>query len=106
MYPDKKITIAIDGYSSTGKSTIAKQIAKELGYVYVDSGAMYRAVTLYCINNNFITNNIVDEIKNGSIGLLINTPHGSKSEHDDSEIRKAAIRHNVPYIHKLLMVLL
>ena len=42
--------------------------------------------------------NIVDEIKNGSIGLLINTPHGSKSEHDDSEIRKAAIRHNVPYI--------
>ena len=42
--------------------------------------------------------NIVDEIKNGSIGLLVNTPHGSKSEHDDSEIRKAAIRHNVPYI--------
>ncbi|WP_300465197.1 carbamoyl-phosphate synthase large subunit [Desulfobacula sp.] len=42
--------------------------------------------------------NIVDEIKNGSIELLVNTPHGSKSEHDDSEIRKAAIRHNVPYI--------
>jgi len=41
----QKITIAIDGYSSTGKSTIAKQIAKELGYIYVDSGAMYRAVT-------------------------------------------------------------
>ncbi|MFY7758953.1 MAG: (d)CMP kinase, partial [Flavobacterium stagni] len=41
----KKITIAIDGFSSTGKSTLAKQLAKELGYVYVDTGAMYRAVT-------------------------------------------------------------
>lgn len=50
-----KITIAIDGYSSTGKSTVAKQIAKELGYVYVDSGAMYRAVTLYAIQNGLIS---------------------------------------------------
>ena len=41
----KKITIAIDGYSSTGKSTIAKKLAKSLGYIYVDSGAMYRGVT-------------------------------------------------------------
>ncbi|MEZ4797297.1 MAG: (d)CMP kinase [Flavobacteriaceae bacterium] len=52
-----KITIAIDGYSSTGKSTIAKQIAKELGYIYVDSGAMYRAVTLYALQNGFISEN-------------------------------------------------
>lgn len=50
-----KITIAIDGFSSTGKSTIAKQLAKKLAYSYVDSGAMYRAVTLYAMNNNFIT---------------------------------------------------
>lgn len=50
----KKITIAIDGYSSTGKSTIAKQLAKALGYVYVDTGAMYRAVTLFAMRNDFI----------------------------------------------------
>lgn len=50
----KKITIAIDGYSSTGKSTLAKQLAKALGYVYVDSGAMYRAVTLFAMRNGFI----------------------------------------------------
>lgn len=50
----RKITIAIDGFSSTGKSTIAKQLAKQLGYIYVDSGAMYRAVTLYAMQHNFI----------------------------------------------------
>lgn len=44
-----KITIAIDGYSSCGKSTMAKDLAREIGYIYIDSGAMYRAVTLYCI---------------------------------------------------------
>ena len=44
---DKRITVAIDGFSSTGKSTIAKQLASKLGYVYVDSGAMYRAMTLF-----------------------------------------------------------
>ncbi len=50
----KKITIAIDGFSSTGKSTLAKQLAKALGYVYVDTGAMYRAVTLFAMQNGFI----------------------------------------------------
>lgn len=50
-----KITIAIDGYSSTGKSTVAKQLAKYLGYVYVDTGAMYRAVTLYAMQKGIIT---------------------------------------------------
>jgi cytidylate kinase len=53
----EKITIAIDGYSSTGKSTIAKQLAKALGYIYVDTGAMYRAVTLYAMRNGFVTEN-------------------------------------------------
>ena len=45
----KKIIIAIDGFSSCGKSTMAKDLAREIGYIYIDSGAMYRAVTLYCI---------------------------------------------------------
>ncbi len=49
-----RITIAIDGFSSTGKSTLAKQLAKELGYVYVDTGAMYRAVTLFAIRHGHI----------------------------------------------------
>ncbi|QQX76097.1 MULTISPECIES: (d)CMP kinase [Aequorivita] len=51
----QKITIAIDGYSSTGKSTVAKQLADHLGYVYVDSGAMYRAVTLYAMQKGIIS---------------------------------------------------
>jgi cytidylate kinase len=50
-----QITIAIDGFSSTGKSTIAKALAKKLGYIYVDTGAMYRAVTLYAMNHNFVS---------------------------------------------------
>ncbi|GAA4946587.1 (d)CMP kinase [Algibacter agarivorans] len=50
-----KITIAIDGFSSTGKSTVAKQLAKHLGYVYVDTGAMYRAVTFYAMQNGLIS---------------------------------------------------
>ncbi|MBN4085413.1 (d)CMP kinase [Flavobacteriaceae bacterium AH-315-B10] len=56
----KNIIIAIDGFSSTGKSTIAKQLAKALGYVYVDTGAMYRAVTLYAIQNNYISKDNFD----------------------------------------------
>lgn len=51
----KKITIAIDGHSSCGKSTMAKKLAKELGYVYVDTGAMYRAITLYALRNNLMS---------------------------------------------------
>jgi len=51
----KNITIAIDGFSSTGKSTVSKQLANKLGYIYVDSGAMYRAVTLFAMDNKFIS---------------------------------------------------
>jgi cytidylate kinase len=57
----KKITIAIDGFSSTGKSTLAKQLAKHLGYVYVDTGAMYRAVTFFAMQNGYITNDFFDK---------------------------------------------
>jgi cytidylate kinase len=58
---NKKIIIAIDGHSSCGKSTFAKAIAARLGYIFIDTGAMYRAVTLYALENGAIANGIVDE---------------------------------------------
>ncbi|MGY0392298.1 (d)CMP kinase [Bizionia sp. KMM 8389] len=58
----QKITIAIDGFSSTGKSTVAKQLAKHLGYIYVDSGAMYRAVTYYAMKYDYINATHFDEV--------------------------------------------
>jgi cytidylate kinase len=57
----KKITIAIDGHSSCGKSTMAKDLAREVGYVYVDTGAMYRCVTLYALRHGFFKNDGIDE---------------------------------------------
>jgi cytidylate kinase len=57
----KKITIAIDGFSSTGKSTLAKQLAKKLGYIYVDTGAMYRAIALFAMQNDFISKDLLDK---------------------------------------------
>jgi cytidylate kinase len=53
----KKITIAIDGFSACGKSTLAKDLANKLGYIFIDSGAMYRGVALYCLKNQLIENN-------------------------------------------------
>jgi CMP/dCMP kinase len=58
---NKKITIAIDGFSSTGKSTIAKLIANKYNYIYVDTGAMYRAVTLFAKNNGFVAQDFLDQ---------------------------------------------
>lgn len=67
-----KITIAIDGYAACGKSTLAKDLAKALGYTFIDSGAMYRAVALYCLENDLIdTNGVVHlEQLEKSIGSL------------------------------------
>lgn len=59
---DKKITIAIDGFSSTGKSTLAKQLANHLGYVYVDTGAMYRAVAYFAMKSGFISLKHFDQL--------------------------------------------
>lgn len=57
----KKIVIAVDGYSSCGKSTMAKDLAKEIGYIYIDSGAMYRAVTLYCLQQGLFDGDRIDK---------------------------------------------
>lgn len=59
----QKLIIAIDGYSSTGKSTLAKILAKKLGYIHIDSGAMYRAITLFVLENNLINGNQIDVCK-------------------------------------------
>lgn len=57
----KRITIAIDGFSACGKSTLAKDLAKRLGYVFIDSGAMYRAAALYCLNHQLIQDGKLDK---------------------------------------------
>ena len=59
--PNKKIVIAVDGFSSCGKSTFAKMVAAQMGYIFIDTGAMYRAVTLYAIENGCIENGILNE---------------------------------------------
>lgn len=77
-----KITIAIDGFSSTGKSTVAKQLAKHLGYVYVDSGAMYRAVTYYAMqqglidDKHFDVESLISHLPNISLSFVFNNALG------------------------------
>ena len=65
----KKINIAIDGHSSCGKSTIAKQLSKHLGYIYIDTGAMYRAICLYALEKGMITNDGLDHPESFFTGL-------------------------------------
>lgn len=77
-----KIIVTIDGLSSCGKSTLAKQLAKKLGYIYIDSGAMYRAITLYFLRNNIDPKNeneIRNALDNISIDFSVN-PHFEQSE--------------------------
>ncbi|HRZ96282.1 MAG TPA: (d)CMP kinase [Paludibacter sp.] len=80
----KKIIVAIDGFSSCGKSTMAKELAHETGYIYVDTGAMYRAVSLFCIRNGWMTETemIEDQIEKNisSIQLEFKTNAGGKAE--------------------------
>ena len=78
----KQITIAIDGFSSTGKSTLAKQLAQQLGYIYVDTGAMYRAVAYFAMQNQLISVDsfnkvdLVNQLKNIVLEFKFNTELG------------------------------
>ncbi|MDD3210049.1 (d)CMP kinase [Bacteroides graminisolvens] len=94
----KKITIAIDGFSSCGKSTMAKSLAKEIGYIYIDSGAMYRAVTLYCIENGLIedgeirTEILKKDLKRINISFKINAETGQPDTYLNAENVENKIR--------------
>ena len=99
----KKIIITIDGYSSCGKSTLAKKIAKDLNYVFVDSGAMYRAVTHYFLKNNIDwtkTDQVIDAIKHISLQFEYNAKNGTSDillngENVEAAIREMVVNENV-----------
>ena len=112
----KRITIAIDGHSSCGKSTMAKDLARKIGYVYVDTGAMYRAVTLYALRNNlFDTDGGIkeDELKSRmgdiSISFRLNTATGRpdtylNGENVEQDIRTMQVSNRVSPIAALPFV--
>lgn len=98
----KKITIAIDGFSSSGKSTMAKDLAKNIGYTYIDTGAMYRAVTLYCLKNNLLADGEIKEeqleaaLPYINISFKLNTETGRpdtylNNENVEKEIRQMEV---------------
>jgi len=99
----KKIIITIDGYSSCGKSTLAKQLAKELNYVFVDSGAMYRAVTLYFLRNHIDWNNeleVLEALQNITLDFEYNDATGTSDmilndENVELLIREMLVSENV-----------
>ena len=95
----KKITIAIDGYSSCGKSTMAKQLARKLGYIYVDTGAMYRSVTLYALRNGIFnadgsidTERLQAEMPNIHITFQLNATTGTPDTYLNGELVEKEIR--------------
>ncbi len=109
---EKKLIIAIDGYSSCGKSTFARLIAKELNYIFIDSGAMYRAVTLFCMRKNYInfrslnTSAILSEIKNIRIDFVFNPDLNEyetflNSENVEKEIRGMEVTAHVSKISQI-----
>ena len=115
MKQNNKIVIAIDGFSSCGKSTMAKGLAKRIGYIYIDSGAMYRAVTLYCINHNLIDGNLIDEnslkkqMQNIHIEFKINTLSGRpetwlNGKNVEQEIRSMQVSNLVSPVSALKFV--
>lgn len=95
----KKIIITIDGWSSCGKSTLAKQLAKKLGYVYIDSGAMYRAITLYFLRNHIDwtdTNEVTEALQN----ITIEFQYNDKSQQSEIYLNEE----NVEYVIRDLVV--
>lgn len=103
---NKKIIIAIDGHSSCGKSTVAKELAKKLGYLYLDSGAMYRTVTLYALRNNMIHNGelnvpaLISKLNEIHITFKLNSESQSNDtllngENIEDEIRRLTVSQNV-----------
>ncbi|HSO89332.1 MAG TPA: (d)CMP kinase [Draconibacterium sp.] len=111
----KKIIIAIDGHSSCGKSTMAKSIAQELGYIYIDSGAMYRVVTLYALRNGLINNGVTDteklisKLKNIKITFKWDEILGKNTtflngENVEEEIRRLEVSENVSPISTIAEV--
>src|SRR5690554_2120693 len=102
----KKIIIAIDGHSSCGKSTLAKSLARELGYIYIDSGAMYRVVTLYALRKGWINDGKPDreKIVNGLKDVKITFQWDNETERNttflngenvEEEIRQLAVSQHV-----------
>ncbi len=111
----KKIIIAIDGHSSCGKSTMAKSLAQELGYIYIDSGAMYRVVTLYALRKGLIKNGIpeteklIQELKNIKITFKWDEVLGKNTtflngENVEEEIRRLEVSENVSPISTIAEV--
>ena len=95
----KKITIAIDGHSSCGKSTMAKALARKLGYIYVDTGAMYRSVTLYALRHNLFcedgsikTDELKQQMANISISFQLNAETGRPDTYLNGECVEQEIR--------------
>jgi len=95
----KKIIIAIDGWSSCGKSTLAKELAKELGYLYVDSGAMYRAITLYFLRNHVDWTD-KNEVKKALDEISLEFIYNEKSEQSEMHLNGE----NVEYVIRDLVV--
>lgn len=95
----KKIIVTIDGWSSCGKSTLAKQLAKSLGYVYIDSGAMYRAITLYFLRNHIDWTD-VNETNEALLKVKLDFKYNTKSERSEMYLNDE----NVEYLIRELVV--